>query len=104
MSRRILIKAFLAAAAAATATTTSAQTAGGPPVAYVKRVSNGDEIYLVNPDKTGLIRVYKARSKTQIPQFDLRPGGGEIAFPSTIRGGQRRAIRVSSAQSAARAR
>lgn len=57
-----------------------AQTSGGPPIAYVKRLSNGDEIYLVHPDSTGLIRVYKARSKVQVTMIDLKPGGGEIAF------------------------
>jgi hypothetical protein len=72
---------YLSAACAALLTTAAyAQTAGGPPIAYVKRVSNGDEIYLVNPDNTGLIRVYKAPSKVQVTMLDLRPGGGEVAF------------------------
>ena len=73
---------FLSAAACAAllATAAHAQTAGGPPIAYVKRVSNGDEIYLVNPNNTGLMRVYKAPSKIQVTMLDLRPGGGEIAF------------------------
>ena len=73
---------FLSAAACAALLTSAAyaQTAGGPPIAYVKRVSNGDEIYLVNPNNTGLIRVYKAPSKIQVTMLDLRPGGGEVAF------------------------
>src|SRR5688572_32768258 len=73
---------FLSAATCAALLTTAvhAQTAGGPPIAYVKRVSNGDEIYLVNPNNTGLTRIYKAPSKIQVTMLDLRPGGGEIAF------------------------
>jgi hypothetical protein len=75
MLRPLMIAALLATTASA-----QAQTAGGPPIAYVKRASNGDEIYLTNADKTGLIRLYKAPSKIQITMLDLRPGGGEIAF------------------------
>ena len=77
MFRSVIAAIFLSSGVAATA---PAQTPGGPPIAYVKRVSNGDEIYLVNDDKTGLIRLYKAPSKITITQLDLRPGGGEIAF------------------------
>lgn len=62
------------------ATPAKAQTNEGPPIAYVKTLSNGDEIYLVDAGGGGLIRLYKAPSKTQITQLDLRPGGGEIAF------------------------
>ncbi len=77
MFRSLTIAAMLMSAAGAAA---EAQTAGGPPIAYVKRVSNGDEIYLVNSNNTGLIRVYKAPSKVQVTMLDLRPTGGEIAF------------------------
>lgn len=77
MKMRLLVAA---AAVTSLATSAIAQTVGGPPIAYVKRVSNGDEIYLVNPDGTGQIRVYKARSKIQVTMLDLRPAGGEIAF------------------------
>lgn len=58
----------------------AAQVEGGPPIAYVKRLSNGDEIYLANADGTGQLRLYKARSKIQVTMLDLRPSGGEIAF------------------------
>lgn len=75
MLRQLMMAALLCSAAAA-----QAQPEGGPPIAYVKRLSNGDEIYLVNEDKSGPIRVYKAPSKVQITMLDLRPGGGEIAF------------------------
>lgn len=62
-----------------------AQTAGGPPIAYVKKSNTGDEIYLVNPENTGLLRLYKAPRKTSIGHIDLRPGGGEIAFTEDFR-------------------
>ena len=75
-----MLRPFTMAALLITAVGAQAQTAGGPPIAYVKRVSNGDEIYLVNKDKTGLLRLYKAPSKVQITMLDLRPGGDEIAF------------------------
>jgi hypothetical protein len=73
---------FLPAAACAALLTTAAyaQTAGGPPIAYVKRVSNGDEIHLISADGTERLRIYKAPSKITIPMLDLRPGGGEVAF------------------------
>ena len=75
-----MLRPVLAAALLAIGTTAVAQTAGGPPIAYVKRVSNGDEIHLVSPEGTEGRRIYKARSKVQITQLDLRPGGGEVAF------------------------
>lgn len=75
-----MLRTFMITALLTTAASAEAQTAGGPPIAYVKRLSNGDEIYLVDADKTGLIRLYKAPSKVQITMLDLRPGGGEIAF------------------------
>lgn len=75
-----MLRPVLAAALLAIGTTAVAQTAGGPPIAYVKRVSNGDEIHLISPEGTEGRRIYKARSKVQITQLDLRPGGGEVAF------------------------
>ena len=75
-----MLRPLIFAALLTTTASVQAQTAGGPPIAYVKRASNGDELYLVNADKTGLIRLYKAPSKAQITMLDLRPGGGEIAF------------------------
>jgi hypothetical protein len=75
MLRQLMMAALLWSAA-----TAQARTAGGPPIAYVKRLSTGDEIYLVKPDQTELTRLYKAPSKLQITMLDLRPGGSEIAF------------------------
>jgi Tol biopolymer transport system component len=57
-----------------------AQTGGGPPIAYVKIAGNSAEIYLVNPDGTGLKKVYGTASKRTIGSVDLKPGGAEIAF------------------------
>jgi hypothetical protein len=72
---------FAAAACVALLTTAAnAQTAGGPPIAYVKRLSNGEEIHLISADGSERMRVYKARSKITITMLDLRPGGGEVAF------------------------
>lgn len=59
--------------------------AAGPPIAFVKRMSNGDEIHLMAPDGSGQIRLYKAPGKVQITDIDLRPGGGEIAFSENFR-------------------
>lgn len=74
MIRYIALLPLLAPIAAA------AQTAGGPPIAYVKRLSNGDEIHLVSPDGQEHRQIYKAKSKIQISMLDLKPGGGEVAF------------------------
>ena len=57
-----------------------AQTPGGPPIAYVQRLSNGDEIHLINDQANERLRIYKAKSKIQVTMLDLRPGGGEVAF------------------------
>lgn len=74
-----------AAGAALVAAQAGAQTAGGPPIAYVKRLSNGDEIHLISPDGTERMRLYKAPSKIGITMLDLRPGGGEVAFLESYR-------------------
>lgn len=79
---RLVVASILVSGAATTAA--QAQTAGGPSIAYVKRASNGDEIHLVSPDGSERLRVYKARSKVQITQLDLRPGGGEVAFIENV--------------------
>lgn len=63
----------------------AAQAAGGPPIAYVKAVNNGHEIYLVDDDGTGLTRVYKGASKVAIQWIDLKPGGNEVAFSENWR-------------------
>ena len=76
-----MIRPLLAALLIASVSTPAkAQTAGGPPIAYVKRVSNGDEIHLASANGPERLRLYKARSKIQITMLDLRPGGGEVAF------------------------
>ena len=50
-----------------------------PEIAYVKEVSGPSyEIYLVNPDQSGLAQIYT--TTRAIRSLDLKPGGGEIAF------------------------
>lgn len=71
---------ILALVAATSSSSVLAQTVGGPPIAYVKKVNNGDEIYLVNADGMGQVRIYKGPTKIGITQLDLRPGGNEIAW------------------------
>lgn len=82
MKMRLLIAAALAALLAAQA---NAQTAGAPPIAFVKSLSTGDEIYLINPNGTELTRIYKAPAKVTVNFLDVRPGGGEIAFTENHR-------------------
>lgn len=77
MFRPLLIASLLAGSAG---TAALAQTTGGPPIAYVKRLSNGDEIHLISDNGSERLRIHKARSKVQITMLDLRPGGGEVAF------------------------
>lgn len=63
----------------------AAATGTGPAIAYLKDGGRqGREVYLVNPDGTGLTRLHVARG---IEQIALRPGGGELAlsFGGTIR-------------------
>jgi hypothetical protein len=54
--------------------------AAGPPIAYVKVGGSAQEIYLVNPDGSGLKKIYTTASKRAIGWVDLKPGGSEIAF------------------------
>lgn len=63
----------------------AAQANGGPPIAYVKSVNNGHEIYLVNADGSGLTRAYKSASKVAVQWIDLKPGGNEVAFSENWR-------------------
>lgn len=81
MTRSLLFALLLTTTAAAT----QAQTAGGPAIAYVKVGNSGDEIYLVNADRTGLTRLYTAPRKTVVRWPDLKPGGNEIAFAESFR-------------------
>ena len=60
--------------------------AGGPSIAYVKAGGTAQEIFLVNPDGTGTVRLYAAPRKTGIASLDLRPGGNEIAFVESASG------------------
>jgi hypothetical protein len=66
--------------AATAAFATTAQGEIGPPIAYVSQSSTRFDIYLVNPDGTGLSRLYGGAAKHTISAIDLKPGGGEIAF------------------------
>ena len=75
MIRSMLIAILLAGGAAA-----PALPAGGPPIAYIKVAGTAQEIYLQNPDRTGLTKVYTAPRKTGLGWLDLKPGGNEIAF------------------------
>lgn len=83
MTMRLLLAA--AATGALLTTTANAQTAGGPPIAYVK-AGGSQEIYLVNANGSGAVRLYTAPRKTAIASLDLRPGGNEIAFVETASG------------------
>ena len=57
-----------------------AQSASGSPIAYVKVGGSSQEIYLVNPDGSGLKKIYGTASKRAIGSIDLKPAGGEVAF------------------------
>lgn len=80
---RLLMLVGLLVTAAPTAVI--AATPVGPPIAYVKRLSNGDEIHLISDTGSERLQVYKAKSKVQITMLDLRPGGGEVAFTENHR-------------------
>jgi len=52
-----------------------------PPIAYAKvGAGNASEIWLVQPDGSGALRVYRGPSKVSVSDLDVRPGGGQIAF------------------------
>ena len=74
MTRSLLIALLL------TTTGVAAQAAGGPAIAYIKSGGTAQEIYLVDPDRTGLTKVYTAPRKTSLSWLDLKPGGNELAF------------------------
>lgn len=75
MTRSLLFALLLT-----TGFTAQAQTAGGPAIAYIKAGGTAQEIYLVNPDRSGLTRVYTAPRKINLGWLDLKPGGNELAF------------------------
>ena len=78
-----MYKMMLLAAGLMTSTAGFAQ-AIGPSIAYVKGSARGDSIYLVDPDGTGLTKVYQAprqgRVGSQIDRVTIKPGGGAVAF------------------------
>lgn len=72
MTRSLIIAVLLAT----TGVAAQAQTRVGPEIAY----STATEIYLVNPDGSAKIRLYRSRSNDFISSVALKPGGGTIAF------------------------
>lgn len=48
----------------------------GPEVAY----ATATEVYLINPDGTGKVRLYRSKSNDFISTIALKPGGGLIAI------------------------
>lgn len=59
---------------------TSANAGIGPPIAYAKWAGITQEIYLVNPDGSGLTKLHTTPKNMAVGNLDLKPGGGEIAF------------------------
>ena len=68
-TRMMLVAALLASSGPALARV-------GPEIAY----STATELYLVNPDGSGKIRLYRSKSNDFISSVALKPGGGTIAF------------------------
>jgi len=58
------------------ATSAPALSRVGPEIAF----STSTEVYLVNPDGSGKVRLYRAKSNNFISSVALKPGGGSIAF------------------------
>lgn len=79
-----MYRTMLALGALMTSSAAVAQAVGGPPIAYVKGTKLGDEVYLVNPDGTGLTKIYAAprngKAAGRVERIALLPGGGEIAM------------------------
>ncbi len=77
-----MIRLCFVAALLATALSTpaDAQSNGGPAIAYVKVGGSSQEIYLVNPDGTGLTKIYTGPRKANIGYVDINPGGNEVVF------------------------
>ena len=63
-------------AAALLATTAAAEARVGPEIAY----STGSEIFLVNPDGSGKVRIYRGKGSNFISSVSLRKDGGGAAF------------------------
>ena len=73
-----MFKPLIALVALTASTSAFAQI--GPEIAYAKQSGSGFEIYLVNSNGTGLVRLYRGAAKKLIAHLDIKPGGGEIAF------------------------
>ena len=74
MAHRLLfVAALLSSASVATAVDI------GPKIGY----SIGREVYLANPDGTGIKQLYTGATRKSIFSLQLRPGGGEAAFEET---------------------
>lgn len=58
------------------ASTAPAAARVGPEIAY----STSTEVYLVNPDGTGKVRLYRSKSNDFISSVALKPGGGALAI------------------------
>lgn len=54
----------------------------GPAVGYIKAAS-APEVYLITPEGTGRLLVYRGPSRKRAFGLDIRPGGGELAFEET---------------------
>ncbi len=63
-------------AAALLATAAAAEARVGPEIAY----STGSEVYLVNPDGSGKVRIYRGKGNNFISSVSLRKDGGAAAF------------------------
>ncbi|HEX6410194.1 MAG TPA: hypothetical protein VFZ88_06345 [Sphingomicrobium sp.] len=78
---------FVSLASLALATAHAQST--GPSIAYVKVAGTAQEIYLVNPDGTGLRKIYTTPAKKAVGWLDLKPDGSEIAFTEIGKGAPR---------------
>jgi len=48
----------------------------GPEIAF----TTSTEVYLVNPDGSGKVRLYRSKSNDYISSISLKPGGGQVAI------------------------
>lgn len=72
MFRPLLVATLLSTAVMATPAAADV----GPKIAY----STQTEIYLINPNGSGKVRLHRSRSNDFISSVSLRPNGGQIAF------------------------
>ena len=71
LSRALSMAAFLTFANAS-----AAQARVGPEIAY----SINNQIFLINPDGSGNVRIHRAPGNAMIDSISLRKGGGQIAY------------------------